>query len=73
MEIKVKYKLWYANGVQPETVVGWHNTRPIVGDTIRYKEKFFVVVERVFNLNNEDYTVVHCEEKDVLDTHENYL
>ena len=62
--MEIKYKLWH-NVAEPEIVIGWHNTRPVVGDTIRHKDKYFVVVERVFNLNNEEHTVVHCEEKEI--------
>ena len=69
--MKVNYKLWFKGEFESETTFGYHNTFPVIGDTIRYKDKFFKVVERVFNLNNEEYTIVHCEESDV-DSLDNY-
>lgn len=62
--ILVKYKFWFIGSEKPEETFTYHNAYPVIGDTICYKNKYFIVKERVFNVNNDAYSIVHCEESD---------
>lgn len=62
MSVRVNYKFWFSGERKAEETFSHHEIYPNVGDTIVYKDKRFVVVERVFDVG-VDNDIVHCEEK----------